>query len=129
VTADVPVPDKDLFAPPSASDCAPVAGITRVPVIMVLSPSVPSKTVPEFTAYAKANPGKLTMASGGVGTPSIWRASWFKTMTGVDMLHVPYRGTAPSLTDLFGSASERVAAVTASARSLPALFRSPRAWR
>jgi tripartite-type tricarboxylate transporter receptor subunit TctC len=63
---------------------------------------VPSKTVPEFIAYAKANPGKLTMASGGVGTPSNLAGELFKTMTGVDMLHVPYRGTAPSLTDLLG---------------------------
>jgi tripartite-type tricarboxylate transporter receptor subunit TctC len=83
-------------------DIAPVAGITRVPNVTVLNPSVPSKTVPEFIAYAKANPGKLTMASGGVGTPSHLAGELFKTMAGVDMLHVPYRGTAPSLTDLLG---------------------------
>jgi tripartite-type tricarboxylate transporter receptor subunit TctC len=83
-------------------DIAPVAGITRVPNVTVLNPSVPSKTLPEFIAYAKANPGKLTMASGGVGTPSHLAGELFKTMTGVDMLHVPYRGTAPSLTDLLG---------------------------
>jgi tripartite-type tricarboxylate transporter receptor subunit TctC len=69
---------------------------------MVANPSVPSRTVPEFIAYAKANPGKLAMASGGVGTPSHLEGELFKTMTGVDMLHVPYRGTAPSLTDLLG---------------------------
>src|SRR6516225_7860693 len=69
---------------------------------MVANLSVSSRTLPEFIAYAKANPGKLTMASGGVGTPSHLEGELFKTMTGVDMLHVPYRGTAPSLTDLLG---------------------------
>jgi len=69
---------------------------------MVVHPSVPAKTVPEFIAYGKVNPGKLTMASGGVGTPSHLAGELFKTMTGVDMLHVPYRGTTPSLTDLLG---------------------------
>jgi tripartite-type tricarboxylate transporter receptor subunit TctC len=83
-------------------DIAPVAGITRVHDVMVANLSVPSRTVPEFIAFAKANPGKLTMASGGVGTPSHLEGELFKTMTGVDMLHVPYRGTAPSLTDLLG---------------------------
>jgi tripartite-type tricarboxylate transporter receptor subunit TctC len=83
-------------------DIAPVAGITRVPEVMVVHPVVPANTVPEFIAYAKANPGKLTMASGGVGTPSHLAGELFKTMTGVDMLHVPYRGTTPSLTDLLG---------------------------
>jgi tripartite-type tricarboxylate transporter receptor subunit TctC len=83
-------------------DIAPVAGITRVHDVMVANLSVPSRTVPEFIAYAKANPGKLTMASGGVGTPSHLEGELFKTMTGVDVLHVPYRGTAPSLTDLLG---------------------------
>jgi tripartite-type tricarboxylate transporter receptor subunit TctC len=63
---------------------------------------VPAHPTPEFIAYAKANPGKLTMASGGVGTPSHLEGELFKTMTGIDMLHVPYRGTAPSLTDLLG---------------------------
>src|SRR5262245_57376321 len=83
-------------------DIAPVAGITRVPEVMVVNPSVPANTVPEFIAFARANPGKLTMASGGVGTPSHLDGELFKTMAGVDMLHVPYRGTAPSLTDLLG---------------------------
>jgi tripartite-type tricarboxylate transporter receptor subunit TctC len=69
---------------------------------MVANLSVPSKTVPECIAYAKANPGKLTMASGGVGTPSHLAGELFKTMTGVDMLHMPYRGIAPALTDLLG---------------------------
>jgi tripartite-type tricarboxylate transporter receptor subunit TctC len=80
-------------------DIAPVAGITRVPEVMVANLS---KTVPECIAYAKANPGKLTMASGGVGIPSHLAGELFKTMTGVDMLHVPYRGIAPALTDLLG---------------------------
>jgi len=69
---------------------------------MVANLSVLSRTVPEFIAYAKANPGKLTMASGGVGTPSHLEGELFKTMTGVDMLLVPYRGVAPALTDLLG---------------------------
>ena len=83
-------------------DIAPVAGIARVPDVMVANLSVPSRTVPELIAYAKANPGKLTVASGGVGTPSHLAGELFKTMTGVDMLHVPYRGVAPALTDLLG---------------------------
>jgi len=83
-------------------DIAPVAGITRVPDVMVASLSIPSRMVPEFIAYAKANPGKLTMASGSVGTPSHLEGELFKTMIGVDMLHVPYRGVAAALTDLLG---------------------------
>jgi tripartite-type tricarboxylate transporter receptor subunit TctC len=83
-------------------DIAPIAGISRERIVMVVHPSFPAKTVPEFIAYAKANPGKLTIASGGVGTPSHLAGELFKTVTGVDMLHVPYRGTAPSLTDLLG---------------------------
>src|SRR5215831_13942403 len=81
-------------------DIAPVAGITRVPEVMVVNLSVPAKTVPEFIAYAKANPSKLNMASGGIGTPSHVAGELFKMMTGVDMVHVPYRGVAPALTDL-----------------------------
>jgi tripartite-type tricarboxylate transporter receptor subunit TctC len=81
-------------------DIAPVAGITRVPEVMVVNLSVPAKTVPEFIAYAKANPSKLNMASGGIGTPSHMAGELFKMMTGVDTVHVPYRGVAPALTDL-----------------------------
>jgi tripartite-type tricarboxylate transporter receptor subunit TctC len=81
-------------------DIAPVAGITRVPEVMVVNLSVPAKTVPEFIAYAKANPSKLNMASGGIGTPSHVAGELFKMMTGVDTVHVPYRGVAPALTDL-----------------------------
>jgi tripartite-type tricarboxylate transporter receptor subunit TctC len=83
-------------------DIAPVAGIARVPEVMVANPSVPAKTVPEFIAHAKANPRKLNMASGGIGTPSHVAGELFKMMTGIDMVHVPYRGTTPALTDLLG---------------------------
>ena len=72
-------------------DIAPVAGIEREPHVMVVNPSVPAKTVPEFIAYAKANPGKVTMASGGMGTPSHVFGELFKMMAGVDMVHAPYR--------------------------------------
>jgi tripartite-type tricarboxylate transporter receptor subunit TctC len=83
-------------------DIAPVAGIIVVPNIMVINPSVPAATVPEFIAYAKANPGKLTMALSGVGTPSHVAGELFKMMAGVDMVHVPYRGAGPALVDLLG---------------------------
>ena len=69
---------------------------------MVVNPSVPAKTVPEFIAYAKANPGKINMASAGNGTTQHVAGELFKMMTGVDMIHVPYRGAAPALTDLLG---------------------------
>ena len=83
-------------------DIAPVAGIARMPEIMMANLSVPAKTVPEFIAYAKANPRKLNMASGGIGTPSHMAGQLFKRITGIDMVHVPYRGVAPALTDLIG---------------------------
>jgi len=83
-------------------DIAPVAGVFRVPNIMEVHPSVPAKTVPEFIAYAKANPGKINMASGGNGTTAHVAGELFKMMTGVDMRHVPYRGSAPALIDLLG---------------------------
>jgi len=83
-------------------DIAPVAGIVRVPNVMVVYPSVPANTVPEFIAYAKANPGRVNMASGGIGTTMHVSGELFKAMTGVDMLHVPYRGAAPALTDMIG---------------------------
>jgi tripartite-type tricarboxylate transporter receptor subunit TctC len=83
-------------------DIAPVAGILRTPNVMVVNPSVPAKTVPEFIAYAKANPGKLTMASGGIGAATHLAGELFKVMTSVDIVHVPYRGLATSLTDLLG---------------------------
>jgi tripartite-type tricarboxylate transporter receptor subunit TctC len=81
-------------------DIAPVAGLIRFPNVIVVNPSVPAKTVPEFIAYAKANPGKLNMASSGNGSTIHVSGELFKMMTGVNMLHVPYRGGAPALTDL-----------------------------
>jgi tripartite-type tricarboxylate transporter receptor subunit TctC len=83
-------------------DIAPVAGIIRVPNIMEVNLTIPAKTVPEFIAYAKANPGKLSMASSGTGATPHVAGELFKMMTGVDMVHVPYRGGAPALTDLLG---------------------------
>jgi tripartite-type tricarboxylate transporter receptor subunit TctC len=83
-------------------DIAPVATIAGVPNVMVVHPSVPATTVPEFIAYAKANPGKLNMASAGNGTTPHVAGELFKMMTGVDMVHVPYRGGGPALTDLLG---------------------------
>jgi tripartite-type tricarboxylate transporter receptor subunit TctC len=83
-------------------DVAPVAGIIRVPLIMEVHPSVPAKTVAEFIAYAKANPGKVNIGSGGIGTTLHVSGELFKMMTGVDMLHVPYRGAGPMITDLLG---------------------------
>jgi tripartite-type tricarboxylate transporter receptor subunit TctC len=81
-------------------DITPVAGIIVVPNVIVVSPSVPATTVPEFIAYAKANAGKLSMASGGIGSPGHVSGELFKMMTGINMAHVPYRGAGPALTDL-----------------------------
>jgi tripartite-type tricarboxylate transporter receptor subunit TctC len=81
---------------------APVAGSAYGPSVMVVHPSVPAKTVAEFIAYAKANPGKINMGSAGVATTSHMAGELFKTMTAVDLVHVPYRGSAPALTDLVG---------------------------
>jgi tripartite-type tricarboxylate transporter receptor subunit TctC len=81
-------------------DTAAVAGIMRVPNVMEVHPSVPAKSVPEFIAYAKANPGKINMVSGGTGTSVHVAGELFKLMTGVHMVHVPYRGAGPALTDL-----------------------------
>jgi len=83
-------------------DIAPVGGISQVPNVMEVNPAVPAKTVPEFIAYAKANPGKLNMASGGNGTSMHLCGELFKRMTGIDMVHVPYRGAGPALTGLIG---------------------------
>jgi tripartite-type tricarboxylate transporter receptor subunit TctC len=81
-------------------DIAPVAGIMRVPDVIVVNPSLPAKTVPEFIAYAKANPGKINMASGGNGTTPHVAGELFNMMAGVNMVHVPYRGSPLALTDL-----------------------------
>jgi tripartite-type tricarboxylate transporter receptor subunit TctC len=83
-------------------DIAPVATISRNGLVMVVHPSIPAKTVPEFIAYAKANPHKLNMASPGNGSPNHVSGELFKMMTGVDMVHVPYRSGGPALTDLLG---------------------------
>jgi tripartite-type tricarboxylate transporter receptor subunit TctC len=83
-------------------DVAPVAIIADVPLVMEVHPSVPAKTIPAFIAYAKANPGKINYASGGIGSPPHVAGELFKMMTGVDMIHVPYRGGAPALTDMLG---------------------------
>ena len=81
-------------------DIAPVAGIARYPLVLAVHPSVPAKNVSELVALAKANPGKLTMASGGNGSIMHMAGELFKMMAGIDLLHVPYRGAAPALTDL-----------------------------
>ena len=83
-------------------DIAPIAGIVRFPYVMVVNPSVPAKTLPEFIAYAKANPSKINYGSGGVGTGLHISGELFKMRAGVDMVHVPYRGGAPLMTDLLG---------------------------
>ena len=83
-------------------DIAPVAGIIRLPNVMVVDPSFPAKTVPEFIAYGKAHPGKLNMGSAGNGTSQHIAGELFKMMAGIQMVHVPYRGAAPAMADLFG---------------------------
>jgi tripartite-type tricarboxylate transporter receptor subunit TctC len=83
-------------------DTVPVAGIIRVPNVLEVNLSVPARSVPEFITYAKANPGKISMASGGVGASSHMSGELFKFMTGINMVHVPYRGVAPALADLIG---------------------------
>jgi len=116
-------------------DIAPVAGIVAVPFVLVVTPSFPAKNVAELIAHAKANPGKISMCSAGVGSVPHMAGELFKLMTGVDMLHVPYRGSAPALTDLIAghvqvmfdaipasvplirSGALRALAVTTSARS------------
>jgi tripartite-type tricarboxylate transporter receptor subunit TctC len=84
-------------------DIAPVASISYEPNIMVVNPSVPAKTIPEFIAYAKANPGKINYGSGGIGSSQHMSGELFKMMAGIDMTHVPFRGTAPALTSLLGA--------------------------
>jgi tripartite-type tricarboxylate transporter receptor subunit TctC len=83
-------------------DIAPVAGLVRTPNVMEVTPSLPVKTVAEFIAYCKANPGKINMASSGSGTSVHLSGELFKTMTGCDMVHVPYKGAGPALIDLIG---------------------------
>ena len=83
-------------------DIAPVANIVRVANVMVVNPSFPAKTVPEFIAYAEANPGKISIASAGIGTPNHLSGELFKSMASLDMAHVPYRGGGPAIADLLG---------------------------
>ena len=99
-------------------DIAPVARIDSVPLVMEVNPSVPAKTVPEFIAYAKANPGKINMASAGIGGPQHVAGELFKAMAGVDMVHVPYRGTTPAITDLLGGQVQVMFDVTPTALPL-----------
>jgi tripartite-type tricarboxylate transporter receptor subunit TctC len=83
-------------------DITPVASIMTVPLVMVAAPSIPAKTVPEFIAYAKMNPGKINMASSGIGATPHVAGELFKMMAGVDLVHVPYRGAGPAFADLLG---------------------------
>jgi tripartite-type tricarboxylate transporter receptor subunit TctC len=83
-------------------DIAPVASVARVPLVMQIHPSVPAKTVPEFIVYAKANPSKISMASAGIGNSTHVAGELFNMMTGVKMVHVPYRGAGPALADVLG---------------------------
>lgn len=87
-------------------DITPIAGIVRIPNVMVVHPSVPAKTLPEFIAYARANPGKINMASAGTASGSQFAGELFKTMAGVDLVHVPFRGNALALTALLGGQVE-----------------------
>jgi tripartite-type tricarboxylate transporter receptor subunit TctC len=89
-------------------DVAPVASIAQGPLVLVVNPSFPAKTVAEFIAYAKANPGQVNFGSAGIGSITHLAGELFKTMAGVDLVHVPYRGLAPAITDLLG---ERVQAI------------------
>ena len=91
-----------------ARDIAPVASIERAPLVMVVNPGFAAKTVAEFISYAKANPGKINMGSGGVGSTGHVAGELFNMMTGIKMAHVPYRGEAPAITDLLGGQTQVV---------------------
>ena len=93
-------------------DIAPVAGIIRVPMVVLVNPSVPANTIPELIAYAKANPGKVNMASAGFGSAPHMAGELFNVMAGVKMVHVPYRGQGPALTDLLGGQVQVLFATT-----------------
>ena len=95
-------------------DIAPIAGISRDTAVMTVNPSLPAKTVPEFIAYAKANPGKVNMASSGVGSPGHVFGELFKMMTGVNMVHVPYRGSPGAFADLIAGQVQVIFETTAS---------------
>ncbi|MGA8610762.1 MAG: tripartite tricarboxylate transporter substrate binding protein [Xanthobacteraceae bacterium] len=98
-------------------DIAPIALVHRVPLVMEVNPAFPAKTVPDFIAYAKSNPGKINMASGGIGGPQHVAGELFKFMAGVDLVHVPYRGSTPALVDLMAGQVQVMFDVTPS--SLP----------
>jgi tripartite-type tricarboxylate transporter receptor subunit TctC len=95
-------------------DIVPIASIMRQPQAMLVNPSFPARSVPEFIAYARANPGKVNMGSAGNGTPSHLAGELFKMMAGVDLVHVPYRGVAPAMTDLLGGQVQVIFTSTAS---------------
>jgi tripartite-type tricarboxylate transporter receptor subunit TctC len=96
-------------------DIAPVAMLVRTANVMVVNPSFPAKSVPEFIAYAKANPGKITVASAGIGTPNHLSGELFKAMARLDMAHVPYRGGGPAIADLLGGQVDVTFAVVTTA--------------
>jgi tripartite-type tricarboxylate transporter receptor subunit TctC len=93
-------------------DIAPVAGVIRVPMVILMNPSLPARTVPEFIAYTKANPGKVNMASAGIGSAPHLAGELFSVMAGVKLAHVPYRGQGPALTDLLGGQVQVLFATT-----------------
>jgi len=97
-------------------DAAPVAGLASISYLMLINPGVPAKSIPEFIAYAKANPGKINFASGGVGSSNQLAAELFKVMTGTDLVHVPYRGNAAAYTDLISGNIQLIFADIASSR-------------
>ena len=96
-------------------DIAPIGQISLAPMIMEVNPSVPANTVPEFIAYAKANPGKISMASAGVGGPQHLAGELFKAMTGLNLVHVPYRGSTPAVTDMLAGQVQLMFDVTPTA--------------
>jgi len=102
-------------------DIAPVAGVIRGAYVLVVNPSVPAKSLPEFIAYAKANPRKLNMASSGTGTGGHIASELFKMIAGVDMVHVPYRGGGPAFNDLLGGQVQVMWAGTVGTMSISTL--------
>ena len=109
-------------------DIAPVGSLVRAPHVMFVTPSFPPRTVAELIAYAKANPGKVSYASAGTGNANHISAEMFKMMTGIDMLHVPYRGGAPALTDMI-SGQVQVSSITCRRRSSSSERASCEHWR
>jgi tripartite-type tricarboxylate transporter receptor subunit TctC len=97
-------------------DAEPVAGLASISYLMLINPGIPANTIPEFIAYAKANPGKINFASGGIGSSNQLAAELFKTMTGTDLVHVPYRGNAAAYTDLINGNIQLIFADIASSR-------------